>query len=374
MSIIPLITIDIVALVTLILSIFLVQRNGTIKQISNRYYVIAACFTMIIISMEIASMFLLQSNDPKWIPIHKIVNVIGFGLSPLVPYFMLLFQNQHYKRKLLTMLPWVVNLLVVISSYFNGLIFQVNQNNEYARGSLFCLSVMFCAFYCVLLFIEVFTSHFKRERLERIFIYLIVSLPIIGTIMQIVFPDVLLIWSFTALSIMFYYRFVRESQLRFDPLTKLLTRSMLDVEMELYNRGNKDLATATVVVLDLNDFKRINDVYGHSVGDEALHKAAQLLSQCFIDIGKCFRMGGDEFVVVCENILEEIMKQNLNRLNEQAKSISVKSKKMLSYSYGYASYNENSHKTFQDIIHDADERMYFNKAKYKANQFLEIIK
>ncbi|WMJ21928.1 GGDEF domain-containing protein [Paludicola sp. MB14-C6] len=374
MDIVPLITIDFVAIVILMLSICMVQKNGTISQFENRLYITACFLTIAIIVLEMLDVFLEMNSDFKLVSFHKIVNILGFGFCPLVPYLMLMFQNEKYKHKVLTMLPFVLNLFVVACSYFTGFTFQVDTQNHYTRGPWFFITAFVCCYYYVLLAFEIFCSHTKRERNEQIFIYYIISLPVVGSIIQIVFPKVLLIWSCTAVSLMFYYRFVREAGLKFDPLTNVFTRAMLDAQVALYNCGNKALPTVSVIVFDLNDFKNINDIYGHGIGDFALQLSAQMICESFSSLGKCYRFGGDEFVIICDNKSEQSILQALNELDQKAKNIMIKNKKLISYAYGFASFNNKKHKTFQDVLQDADEQMYFNKAKYKASQFLEIMK
>lgn len=98
-----------------------------------------------------------------------------------------------------------------------------------------------------------------------------------------------------------------EDELRFlahhDPLTKLINRSLF------YDRLVSGLSTArrhqnslAVLFLDVNDFKTINDTYGHAIGDGVLCAVAQRLESCLRETDTVARMGGDEFTVLLTDI------------------------------------------------------------------------
>jgi diguanylate cyclase (GGDEF)-like protein/PAS domain S-box-containing protein len=102
-----------------------------------------------------------------------------------------------------------------------------------------------------------------------------------------------------------------EEELRFlahhDPLTKLTNRSLfndrLDSALRAAHRHNSTLA---LLFLDINDFKGINDVHGHSVGDRVLCMIARRLEGCVRETDTVARMGGDEFTVLLTDIQSEV--------------------------------------------------------------------
>lgn len=85
---------------------------------------------------------------------------------------------------------------------------------------------------------------------------------------------------------------------RTDPLTGLLNRNTmeetLDRELRLARRHDEAFC---VLALDLDDFKRVNDTFGHAAGDHVLRELAGVLSRCARESDLVFRVGGDEFVI-----------------------------------------------------------------------------
>jgi len=152
-----------------------------------------------------------------------------------------------------------------------------------------------------------------------------------------------------------------------DPLTKLYNRafafSYLNQELEKLKR--REIKSLCVIYLDLDNFKTINDLLGHSVGDKVLKKVSELLRGNFRKGDVIARIGGDEFIVVITNcytpkIVERI--ENLKREIEERFS-----KFNLSLSYGLAEAPKDG-TTVPMLIKVADERMYQNKKERKMER------
>jgi diguanylate cyclase (GGDEF)-like protein len=89
----------------------------------------------------------------------------------------------------------------------------------------------------------------------------------------------------------------------YDPLTELPNRTLLyDHLGGALARAERHERQVAVLYLDIDNFKEINDLHGHSVGDAVLIEAAQRLRGCLRDSDTVARIGGDEFVIVCEDV------------------------------------------------------------------------
>lgn len=119
------------------------------------------------------------------------------------------------------------------------------------------------------------------------------------------------------------------------------------------------------IVMDINDLKRTNDCFGHQAGDELICCAADCIKQIFKGVGKPYRIGGDEFVVIVKNATEEYMEQLLHRLEEalEKKRQELNKPWKLQIAYGYAVQREAD--SFDDLFRQADDRMYECKRRMK---------
>ena len=126
-----------------------------------------------------------------------------------------------------------------------------------------------------------------------------------------------------------------------------------------------------LIFMDLNDFKQVNDTYGHEAGDTLLNIVAKRLQNSIREKDKAFRIGGDEFVVVIhgthdkqfyEGVIER-MRQNVARDVTLNNGIILK----VSISAGFARCPEDGAK-FEDVVKKADDEMYQNKRAFKAQR------
>ena len=105
-----------------------------------------------------------------------------------------------------------------------------------------------------------------------------------------------------------------EQQARTDSLTALLNRAGLEEAIRLRVEGAPDKPCA-IVLLDIDDFKEINDFYGHDVGDDVLRTLAEFLRGHFRGTDIVGRLGGDEFMALMEGVdSREKLRQALSRL------------------------------------------------------------
>lgn len=119
------------------------------------------------------------------------------------------------------------------------------------------------------------------------------------------------------------------------------------------------------VVMDINDLKHTNDVFGHQAGDMMIRSAAECISAVFAGSGSCYRIGGDEFVVILQNTTEEHMILLLENLEEQLlkKQEELNQPWKLKVAYGYAVHRgENS---LDELFKQADDSMYECKRRMK---------
>ncbi len=123
-----------------------------------------------------------------------------------------------------------------------------------------------------------------------------------------------------------------------------------------------------LVFMDLNDFKKVNDTYGHEVGDALLNITAKRLQNSIREKDKAFRIGGDEFVVVLHGAHDKKFYEGViarMRQNVAREVVVGEIKLNVSISAGYARCPEDGTK-FEDVVKKADDAMYYNKRLMKA--------
>ena len=120
-----------------------------------------------------------------------------------------------------------------------------------------------------------------------------------------------------------------------------------------------------VMMLDVDDFKTINDTYGHDQGDEVLQRTGALLADCF---GQecCYRYGGDEFLVILPGTGEAALREKLRRIMEEKPGFTANGEKIVpGYSVGYVYGKTEANGDLRMMLRKADERMYMSKRSGK---------
>lgn len=145
-----------------------------------------------------------------------------------------------------------------------------------------------------------------------------------------------------------------------DGLTGIKNRLGLRRDFEGY--FNRDVF---VIMLDVDNFKEINDSFGHEKGDYFLAQTGRLLADIF-GAEACYRYGGDEFMVICPNRGEPALRAKLDELIDRRPSQEVGAWTVrVDYSYGYASAFIHQRDDLRGLFAAADQRMYRMKNSKK---------
>lgn len=147
-----------------------------------------------------------------------------------------------------------------------------------------------------------------------------------------------------------------------DDATGLKNRLTLKDKLVLYNKRIEDISA---VVLDVNNLKAVNDTLGHSAGDALIQECANLIRENFEDLGDCYRLGGDEFLVVLHGVPKSLVLKRLNQLALEMKKDRPGAACKKSMAIGTASYEPYYDRDVEDIIRRADKLMYQEKKKEK---------
>jgi len=156
-------------------------------------------------------------------------------------------------------------------------------------------------------------------------------------------------------------------KLKIDALTKTLNRGALNEDLESILKFGKDKdLDLFLVILDLDDFKKINDTYGHIVGDKILISIAKIFTKSIRMQDKVYRYGGDEFVILFNrsnlNIVKAITKRILEKISHTIFKIQDTEIK-LTVSIGIAPHKKGD--TADSLIARADDALYETKKSGK---------
>ena len=193
---------------------------------------------------------------------------------------------------------------------------------------------------------------------SRVLIYPLIVFLAAETIIQIALPQLHVTWLCVTLLSVLYFIYCSEMWNQLDALTGLLNQnSYLNRTAEMSERDK------VLVVFDVDNFKQINDQYGHLKGDICLAEIADCIKKSYARYGFCYHTGGDEFCVLLRDGDREhaCARDFVRRLDERRKELDF----LPTVSFGSAEISSENVVTVKDR---ADHNMYRYKKERKAHR------
>lgn len=340
--------------VNLVILLFLYIFLFTSKNLEKKKKVIfltgTVCVTILVFA-DAADFYLQQYDRP--ILLRYVTSATGYTFRVVVTMFMLFISEKiSKKKKLLLLIPLIVNAACAYSSIFTGYMFYFDENNLFHRGPLGLLPFVVCALYLVLLMIFSTNMYRLGDRKEAAVLFLIAAMACIGVLMETGFKFKFLINGITGVSVVFYYLFLNTQTYKRDAMTGALNRHAFYLDIE-----NLTGVQMVIVSVDLNNLKQLNDVFGHDMGDKAIKTVANAIFNVIPMNSQLYRTGGDEFVVLFPRIRIDYVKDIMEQISSDIQ------KEGFEIAWGTADYRPGM--DFEKQLQISDEMMYRNKMKMK---------
>lgn len=349
------------------------RSNGT--SLSDRIYDAILYSIMIMLVVDLGA-----RCDGLVSPAFPAVNAIGnfllFVFNPLFPVLWYLyahnqvFCDDHEIRRLVGVFsaPFALNALLTILSLNTGWYYYIDSGNIYHRGPFFIISVVINQVIMVSAFLLLIVN---RKRMERKYFYALMSmglLPALCVVLQVTIYGISFTLNGMAVSMVVAYMNIQDKRMNVDYLTGAFNRQQLDYLIEDKIRRSSRSRSFSAILLDMDNFKTINDNFGHCVGDDALRATAAILKDCIRRNDFLARFGGDEFYLILDITETEMLLEIVERINRCIRVYNKSSGKpyQLSLSMGYSTYDVRSGMSAEEFQAQIDRLMYFNKEQNKA--------
>lgn len=261
------------------------------------------------------------------------------------------------------MIPWEIEIVAIVINLFGtGFLFRISSDNVYQRSDgaiLGYISIMIYFAYSIYL---VFDSKKQGINLNFFPVHYFVGPCLAGVLIQLFFYGITTSWISVALALAFVQMQMYAENVYTDELSGLYNRRYLN--FMLTKKETLSKKSLYGIMLDIDDFKSINDDFGHNVGDQAICAMGDILFKSIPEQSIAVRYAGDEFVVLLvdedeiglNKVIEEINK-NISLLNESKKELFT-----LSASIGCAKFVKEMN--IEDFLACMDKDMYSNKNNY----------
>jgi diguanylate cyclase (GGDEF)-like protein len=350
-------------------------RRSSTKIKEKRYFLWMLFITFFSFAVDIASSLYI---GPSWFfPFSVLANYLEVILNTLLPPLFYRFICQQISgpdSKLIRrvgLVLWImsaVNTAVVISNAFTGLIFYYDTSRMYHRGPLFPFAMLL--FLAMMAMIEGILI-FQRKKIEaqnyRSLTTFMIA-PLVGwTLQSFVFglPFSLISITFAA-QVVFTNR--QNRNIDEDYLTGAFTRQSLDYCLQQKINAFASHGSFSAILLDIDNFKSINDRFGHYEGDMALIASVRVLRESVGHRGFISRYGGDEFCIILDNGDPNAAEETVRRIFSRLADFNQRSDKpyRLGFSMGYDVYQPSIGTSAEQFLKVIDRKMYEEKAAHRT--------
>jgi len=352
--------------------IFIYLRlNSSRENSSSKLFSHFVFFTAVVAVIGTVAWFSGQTGNDALIPVNYWSNAVFLSLTGLPAAFGIkyldykIFGNLEKSRKRfwLYMIPTYINTGFAVYNIFDeGFLFYITDMNQYHRGigvGIGTAAIYFCFIATVIYFYK-YKQMITGRIVQSIMIFFFI--PIIGSLLQVLAYGTTFGMPSYTLSIFIVLLILERDEMGRDELTNLYTRAKLESRLKFKIRAGDAF---TVIMADLDDFKSINDTYGHSEGDRVLKKVADILRLSTNVEDMVCRYGGDEFLMLieCENDIGQAIIDRVN--NSLAKYNHYNYNYKVNLSFGIVFVEEPEGITSEELLCSADKKMYENKANKK---------
>jgi diguanylate cyclase (GGDEF)-like protein len=261
----------------------------------------------------------------------------------------------------------IINAVPAVASPWTGWFFSVDAANHYSRGPWFYLhvAIIFGLLLATAAMLLIYRRRIDPRYLRALLLFIVP--PVTGAILQVLFYGLSLNWPSMMISVVIIYLQIQDRGLHTDHLTGIANRRHFEKIINSRIRRNQ-LERFAVIIADLDGFKRINDQFGHDVGDEALLTAVRLLRNSLRRDDLIARFGGDEFYILLDISDETILQTLVNRIDREFERYNERSglPYQMGVSMGSAIYEPESGLDATQFLRQVDQLMYHEKNRRQS--------
>ena len=357
------------AVMVILLFVFRVRAKET-RRIGERLYEGMLIATLLALIAETVSFLVDGRSFPGcrfWVYLTNTVCTaatlcVGLAWCLFVDY-RTYGSEKRLKRKSLWLGSGAVLLfvLLIVNLFGNGIAFDVSADNRYSRGPVNTAVIVALFLYFIESIVNV--QQARHKRISKVFfpVFCFVVPCMIGTVLQGCFYGLATGWLSVAMAFVFVNLQMQSYNSYIDEMTGLFNRKYLNSSLDRLHRAKA--RDAYGIMLDANDFKQINDEYGHLVGDRAIQQIGGILARAVPKNAVAMRISGDEFIILFEGGAPGALEETQRRIAEDIRRFNETTGEpyRLSLSMGGAKYDGRSIEGFLSAM---DKAMYAAKKEY----------
>ncbi len=365
-------------IIGLVFQIMILLLSKSFSKTERRVFIVTVILEVLEIVSYNAEFYFSELSTPSmW---RVFFSVVGYIVRPALVYPFIYLLRCETKLKgnkwfFLDLIPLAFVFVIQMFAFGTDWVFSYDAGNHFHRGPLGYVSMIVTILYLAEASFNVILAKVLDHKVGVSLIVLVLGYVIFAMVFESIY-DIRSLGISAAVFSIVYFMFALQTN-HLDAATReLKALSETDSLSQLSNRyyGEKMIDEALAnkkaglfAIVDLDDFKSINDTYGHMAGDEAIMKVAKVLKENLRKDDVIMRLGGDEFAVYSTHVRgkedAESSVQALFKLVNEIQLEGVGNKFTIRASVGVSYYDGVSDSSFDTLYHEADKKLYEAKDK-----------
>lgn len=343
-------------LFALFILIWIVRNNGMLEEKKKKEFITIFAIIMIAAGSEWLG-FVIDGmgGGMRWI--HVLAKSVDHSLAPVISIVFVNIISNKEKAKPLIFLVVIHGILELASGYW-GFIYRIDEKGNYTHGSFYWIYIMVYLVCTIYLLVEIARFSQKYQSANRKIIYMAFLFLLTGVSFRLLNSEVRVDYMCLGLDTIIMYIYYTEIVEKTDSITNLLNRRSYESYLTRIRKPS------AILYLDIDNFKMVNDCYGHHAGDVCLEMIGRSIQKIYSPYGSCYRIGGDEFCVILDRKLDcvEVLNEKFRKELEQKK----KENPQIPYVSVGTVFFDPEKTDVESALKEADTQMYCMKQKNKA--------
>jgi diguanylate cyclase (GGDEF)-like protein len=355
------------------------KHTESVDHLQHKLFLLMIQINIVMLFIDVLSRF--DGNPGTFYEVFNYLgNLLIYVFNPVLPAIWLLYAHyQIYRDESRTrrlLMPILTFVMVYYTFYavsqFYHWFYYIDSGNVYHRGEYFWIAAAIPVIFILITFVMITVNrHLIEKRYYRALIFFVVP-PFVGIILQIIFINFAFVLNGITISLFIVFLYIQNQNQNLDFLTGVYNRKRLKTYLKekiaccSYNK------TFSAIFIDIDNFKYINDTFGHDMGDDALETCAMLLKNCIRATDFIARFGGDEFYLVLDVSSRSELERTVHRIYRQLQEFNGENRKPyhISVSMGYAVYDYASELSAEEFQKMIDNLMYQDKRITKGEKYV----
>ena len=278
--------------------IVMILKNNMLSKRRTIDIIIVCAINAVAVVLEFAFEYFFHEKmlDPDALELLYPSTQIAFAA---ITFMFFRITSKEKKLFLLILVPVAETILLYVS-HFTGIGIYISDSYEIeARFVTYLVMAINMVFYGAQILYSIIIN--KRQQNNSYYVYGLMSLVlIVGRLIQLYHKSTRVFLVSVSFTVILYAIFQAKRAKETDEITKLLNRDSFEIRL------NKVQTGSVIMVFDIDYFKVVNDENGHDYGDYCLEKIGKIFVAAFSKNGRCYRIGGDEFVVILDKKVDFI--------------------------------------------------------------------